>query len=68
MFSFWHGAVQSAEDLQRMLKCMAANGFLSEEMAVKITPMEPYEYLQIAELNQRSVGFMPGGTQVCACM
>ena len=51
-----------------MLKCMAANGFLSEEMAVKITPMEPYEYLQIAELNQRSVGFMPGGTQVCACM
>lgn len=48
-----------------MLKCMAANGFLSKEMGVKIVPMEPYEYLQTAELNQRSVGFIPAGTQVC---
>ena len=51
-----------------MLKCMAANGFLSQDMAVKITPMEPYEYLQTAELNQRSVGFIPAGTQVCALL
>ena len=58
-------ALQNAEDLQRMLKCMAANGFLSKEMGVKIVPMEPYEYLQTAELNQRSVGFIPAGTQVC---
>ncbi len=59
--------MQSADDLQRMLKCMAANGFLNKEMAVKIMPMEPHEYLQTAELHQRSVGFMPAGTQVCAC-
>lgn len=60
--------MQSADDLQRMLECMAANGFLSKEMAVKIVPMEPYEYLQTAELNQRSVGFIPANTQVCACL
>ena len=57
--------LQDAADLQRMLKCMASNGFLSKEMGVKIVPMEPYEYLQLAELNQRSVGFIPAGTQVC---
>ena len=67
VLSLWAGALQSADDLRRMLKCMAANGFLSQEMAVKIVPMEPYEYLQTAELNQRSVGFIPANTQVCAC-
>lgn len=47
-----------------MLKCMIANGFLSREMAVKVVAMEPYEYLQTAELNQRPVGFIPAGTRV----
>ena len=47
-----------------MLKCMASNGFLSDEADMKISPQDPYEYLQIAELNQRSVGFIPAGTKV----
>ena len=57
--------LQDAEDLRRMLNCMTANGFLSTEMAVKVVPSEPYEYLQTAELHQRSVGFVPAGTHVC---
>ena len=48
-----------------MLKCMASNGFLSNEADMKISPQDPYEYLQTAELNQRSVGFIPAGTKVC---
>ena len=48
-----------------MLKCMASNGFLSDEADMKILPQDPYEYLQTAELNQRSVGFIPAGTKVC---
>ena len=47
-----------------MLKCMASNGFLSNEADMKISPQDPYEYLQTAELNQRSVGFIPAGTKV----
>ena len=47
-----------------MLKCMASNGFLSDEADTKISPQDPYEYLQTAELNQRSVGFIPAGTKV----
>ena len=58
-------ALQNAEDLQNMLKCMASNGFLSNEADMKILPQDPYEYLQTAELNQRSVGFIPAGTKVC---
>ena len=47
-----------------MLKCMALNGFLSDEADMKTSPQDPYEYLQTAELNQRSVGFIPAGTKV----
>ena len=48
-----------------MLKCMATNGFLSDEAEMTITAQDPYEYLQTAEVNQRSVGFVPAGTKVC---
>ena len=56
--------MQDPEDLRQMLKCMVANGYLTDEMGAKVAPMEPYEYLQTAELNQRSVGFIPAGAKV----
>ncbi len=56
--------MQDPEDLHQMLKCMVINGFLPDEMGMKVAPMEPYEYLQTAELNQRAVGFVPAGTKV----
>ena len=56
--------MQDPDDLRQMLKCMVANDYPTDEMGVNVAPMEPYEYLQTAELNQRSVGFIPAGTKV----
>ena len=56
--------MQDPEDLRQMLKCMVATGYLTDEMGMNVAPMEPYEYLQTAEVNQRSVGFIPAGIKV----
>lgn len=62
MCSVW----QDADDLQRLLGCMEANGLVPEPGAMQVVACPPYEYLQTAEYNSRPVGFIPKGTQVCA--